>query len=265
MDKLQEIMQWKRAEVAPRVRPVRSSELTALARLSRERPSFFHALKRKDRLTVISEIKRRSPSAGDIAASASAPEQARNYYNAGTDAVSVLTDQKFFGGTIQDLWEVNDLLRGRPDTPPTIRKDFFFHPIQVVEAAEAGASAILIIVAALPDDEIASLQETANEAGLDSLFEVHNAGELERAMAFQPTIIGVNNRNLRTFKIDLATSEELIPQIPPKCLRICESGITSPDDAARALSCGADALLVGEALMRAENTEEFLHSLQLPR
>lgn len=258
-------MNWKRQEVAPRTRPVRENELLRLARETASRPSFFQALKNPEHLTIISEIKRRSPSAGDIAASASATEQARSYYNAGTNAISVLTDEKFFGGDIRDLWEVNDLLSGRPDTPPTLRKDFFFHPVQVVEAAEAGASAILIIVAALPDEEIRQLFDAANLAGLDSLFEVHNQEELDRALVFSPKIVGVNNRNLKTFQIDLAVSEALIPQIPADKLRICESGIKTVEDAERALQAGADTLLVGESLMRAPDVEQFLRSLQLPR
>jgi indole-3-glycerol phosphate synthase len=265
MDKLQEIMNSKRREVAPRIRPIRESELVRLAQNAHTRPSFYDRLKNPARLSVISEIKRRSPSAGDIAAQASAVEQARNYYNAGTDAISVLTDEPYFGGHIRDLWEVNDLLSGRPDTPPTLRKDFFFHPIQVVEAAEAGASAILIIIAALSDDEIRALYDAANLAKLDSLFEVHDLDELERALAFSPRIVGVNNRNLKTFQIDLATSEELIPQIPANMVRVCESGIRTVEDAERALNAGADTLLVGESLMRAENTEQFLRSLQLQR
>lgn len=258
-------MNWKRQEIDSRIRPVRESELAKLAEESRRRPSFFRALKNPEHLTVISEIKRRSPSAGDIAAAASAAEQARCYYNAGTNAISVLTDEKYFGGNIRDLWEVNDLLAGRPDTPPTLRKDFFVHPIQVVEAAEAGASAILIIVAALTDEEIKVLFDAANLAGLDSLFEVHNQEELDRALKFSPKIVGVNNRNLKTFQIDLAVSEVLIPQIPANLVRICESGIKSIEDAERALQAGADALLVGESLMRAPDVELFLRSLQLPR
>lgn len=258
-------MNWKRQEVANRVRPIRENELVRLAQETAARASFYEALKNPEHLTVISEIKRRSPSAGDIAAAASATEQARSYYNAGTNAISVLTDEKFFGGHIRDLWEVNDLLSGRPDTPPTLRKDFFVHPVQIVEAAEAGASAILIIVAALNDAEIRELYEAASLAGMDSLFEVHNQQELDRALAFDPQIVGVNNRNLKTFHIDLAVSESLIPQIPTDKLRICESGIKTVDDAQRALEAGADTLLVGESLMRAANVEEFLRSLQIPK
>ncbi len=261
MDKLSEIMAWKRQEIAPRVRPVKDRELARLAELPRRGKSFADALRRSSGLAVISEIKRQSPSAGTIATGIIAAEQARKYYNAGTDAISVLTDEKYFGGTIQDLWEVNDLLGPRDDAPPTIRKDFFVHPIQVLEAAEAGARAILIIVRALTDEEMKVLFATAREAGLDALFEVHSLPELERAVKQEAEIIGVNNRDLARFKTDLAYSEEIIPEMPEGCIAVSESGIHSVEDAQRVFECGADAILVGEALMKMEKPENFIDAV----
>lgn len=257
MNKLDEIMAWKRQEVAQRTRPVKDSELERLARQPRTGHSFAEALRRPRGLAVISEIKRRSPSAGAIR-DVDAAEQARLYYNAGTDAISVLTDEKYFQGHIRDLWEVNDLLARRPDTPPTLRKDFFVDPIQIVEAAEAGARAILIIVRALTDDEMRRLYSAATLAGLDSLFEIHEEAELERALAQDARIIGVNNRDLTRFVTDLAFSETIIPQIPAHCIRVSESGITSLEDAARVRAAGADAVLVGEALMKAPDVEALM-------
>ena len=134
------------------------------------------------------------------------------------------------------------------------------HPIQVAEAAEAGARAILIIVRALEDDEIKALRGAADAAGLDSLYEIHEERELEKALRFDPKIIGVNNRDLKRFKTDLAVSESLIPQIPDGIVRISESGIFDPEDAERARACGADAILVGEALMRAEDPEALVEA-----
>ena len=218
-------------------------------------------MKRERGLAVISEIKRRSPSAGAIAESISAPEQARKYYNAGADAMSVLTDEKFFGGTIRDLWDVNDLIGPREDARPTLRKDFFIHPLQVLEAAEAGARAILIIVRALNDEEIKTLYEAANLAGLDALFEVHSLPELERAVEHEATIIGVNNRDLSRFVTDLKFSEEIIPEMPADCIAVSESGIWTPEDAARVQDAGADAILVGEALMKMEKPERFIDAV----
>lgn len=260
MDKLTEIMAWKRKEVAQRLRPVKDSELERWRGVT-GRPSFLEALRRESGLSVIAEVKRRSPSAGAIAEEIVAAEQARAYYNAGTNAISVLTDEKYFGGTIRDLWDVNDLLGGRRDTPPTLRKDFFVHPLQVVEAAEAGASAILIIVRALDDEEIADLYRSAQMAGLDALFEIHSMPELERAVNADARIIGVNNRDLSRFVTDLALSEQLIPEFPSDTIAVSESGIRSIEDAARVHDAGADAVLIGETLMRLEDPEPFIRAL----
>lgn len=263
-DKLTEIMAWKRQEIAPRVRPVGLPELErANAALPRP-PSFAAALRRTDgRLAVISEIKRRSPSAGDIKAGASALEQAKRYQVAGADALSVLTDTKYFGGTLDDLREVTAHFAAVPPARPCLRKDFMVHPIQVLEAREAGASAILIIVRALTDEEIRTLFAAATAAGLDALFEIHVEAELERALAAGAKIIGVNNRDLAIFKTDLGLSERLIPQFPKHVTAVSESGIFTGGDAARARAAGAHAVLVGEALMRAPDPAaliaEFRH------
>lgn len=260
MDKLTEIMAWKRQEVEARIRPIKGAELERW-RNAAGRPSFAQALQRETGLSVISEIKRKSPSAGAIAEGIDAVEQARKYYNSGTDAISVLTDEKFFGGSIKDLWDVNDLLANRDDTPATLRKDFFVHPIQVLEAAEAGAAAILIIVRALKDDEIKTLYETASQAGLDALFEIHDMRDLDRAIAANARIVGVNNRDLSRFVTDLSISEELIPEFPSDVIAVSESGIWTLEDAERVYSAGADAVLIGEALMRMDDPEHFIRSL----
>ncbi len=259
MDKLSEIMAWKREELAGRMRPVRDEELLRFGRGERPGKLFAQALRREDgMLAVIAEIKRRSPSAGEIAAMPDATEQARLYVNAEVDCMSILTDEKFFGGSLKDLWEVTDFLHDRGRRVPCLRKDFMVHPLQVVEAAEAGARCILIIVRALADDEIRVLREAAEAAGLCSLYEVHTAGELERALAHEPAILGVNNRDLSRFVTDLGISEALIPEIPEGVVKVSESGIFSAEDAARAADCGADAILVGEALMRADDPEELV-------
>lgn len=252
MDKLTEIMASKRREIAGRIRPVTARELEALAEATQRRPSFFRALDRDDgALAVIAEMKRRSPSAGAIAEGASAVAQAERYARARTDAISVLTDEAYFGGTLNDLRSVTDRLEAEALRVPCLRKDFMVHPIQVVEAAKAGASAILIIVRALTDDEITELHEAAILADLDAIFEVHSEPEIERALKAEADIVGVNNRDLAAFKTDLALSEKLIPLIPRNVLAISESGIFTAADAARAKACGARAILVGEALMRA--------------
>ena len=250
-DKLTEIMAWKRREIAPLLREVPARELAALDASLPRPPGFGAALRRADgRLAVIAEIKRRSPSAGDIKAGASAPDQARRYQAAGADALSILTDEKYFGGTLDDLRSVTAQFRAEPPARPCLRKDFMVHPLQVLEARAAGASAILIIVRALTDADITLLYDAARAAGLDALFEIHHESELERAVRHGAKIIGVNNRDLAIFKTDLGLSERLIPQFPRDVVAVSESGIFTAADAARARAAGAHAVLVGEALMR---------------
>ena len=249
MDKLTEIMAWKRREIAPRLRAVPEAELARLHAQLPPPPAFGAALRRGDgRLAVIAEIKRRSPSAGDIRPGASASEQARRYQAAGADALSVLTDEQYFGGALADLEAAVAEVAGKI---PCLRKDFMVHPIQVAEARAAGASAILIIVRALNDEEIRTLHGAARAAGLDALFEVHSEAEIERAARHGARLIGVNNRDLAVFRTDLALSERLIPLLPAGAAAVAESGVVTGADAGRLRAAGAHAVLVGEALMRA--------------
>jgi indole-3-glycerol phosphate synthase len=258
-DKLTEIMAHKRNEIASLIRPVSEAELSRLDAALPRPPSFSAALRRPDcTLAVISEIKRRSPSAGDIKAGASSLEQARRYQSAGADALSILTDEKYFGGTLDDLRSVTAHFRATPPARPCLRKDFMVHPIQVLQAREAGASAVLIIVRALDDEEIKTLFSAAQAAGLDALFEIHQENELERALRHGAKIIGVNNRDLAIFKTDLALSERLIPQFPREITAVSESGIFTAADAARARAAGAHAVLVGEALMKASDAAALI-------
>lgn len=254
-------MAAKRRAIEHRIRPIRESELERLGRMQRQGGSFLEALAQPDRLSVIAEIKRKSPSAGEIApATLDAVEQARTYVNAEADCLSILTDTDYFGGTLQDLWDVIEFLEQHGRRTPCLRKDFMVHPLQVVEAVEAGARCILIIVRALEDDEIKALRDAAGIAGLDVLYEIHEERELEKALRFDPKIVGVNNRDLKRFHTDLAISEALIPQIPDDVIKVSESGIFDVEDAARARACGADAILVGEALMKAEDAEALVEA-----
>jgi len=175
--------------------------------------------------------------------------QARAYQVAGAAALSVLTDEKYFGGSLDDLRAVTAQFRAAPPARPCLRKDFMVHSFQVLEAREAGASAILIIVRALDDEEIRTLHGAARAAGLDALFEIHNERELERAVAHGAGIIGVNNRDLAVFRTDLG---------PKSVTAVSESGIATAADAARVRACGAHAVLVGEALMRAPDTAALI-------
>jgi len=260
---LSEIMEWKRREIAPRLRRVSEQELSQLDASLPRPPSFAAALRRPDgKLAVIAEIKRRSPSAGDIALGASAVEQAQTYQAAGADALSVLTDSKYFGGNLGDLEQVAAHLKDSGPRLPCLRKDFMVHPLQVLEARRSGASAILIIVRALDDREIGILQAAAKAAGLDALFEVHSEDEIGRAVSNGAKLIGVNNRDLAVFKTDLGLSERLIPRFPAGTVGVSESGIVNAADAARARRAGAHAVLVGEALMRSTDPKALVASFR---
>ncbi len=262
MDKLTEIMDSKRREIAPLLRPVDDEELVAISKKNSHQPSFLRALRRKDGTAVIAEIKRRSPSAGAIADVPSARKQAERYLRAGADALSVLTDLKYFGGKLEDLQNVSHAFSALPNPLPCLRKDFMLHPYQVLEAAVAGAAAILIIVRALEDGEIRAIKEAADTAGLDVLFEIHSEEELERALVAGARIIGVNNRDLARFETDLALSEKLLPKIPQSIVRVSESGIFNAGDVARVRAAGADAVLVGEALMKAKDPGALVRSFR---
>lgn len=261
MDKLTEIMDAKRREIAPFARPVADAELAAFAG-RRLPPGFRQSLDVPGRLTVIAEVKRASPSVGTIKVDVDAVTQARAYADAGADCLSVLTETTYFQGRLADLEAVTADQATRAHPLPCIRKDFMVHPYQVLEAAQAGARCILIIVRGLTDEEIRPIHRAAKLAGLDTLFEVHDEPELERALRHDPDMVGVNNRNLSTFQIDLTFAERVIPRMPKHVLKVAESGIKTPADAARMRAAGAHALLVGESLMRAADPAELLQAFR---
>ena len=261
VDKLTEIMDAKRREIAPFARPVTDAELAAFAG-RHVSPGFRQSLAVPGRLTVIAEVKRASPSVGQIREGVDAVAQARAYAAAGADCLSVLTETKYFKGELKDLIQVVQDQTGWKHPLPCIRKDFMVHPYQVLEAAQAGARCILIIVRGLTDDEIRPIHRAAKLAGLDTLFEVHDEAELERALRHDPDMVGVNNRNLSTFQIDLSFAERVIPHMPKSVLKVAESGIKTAEDAARMRAAGADALLVGESLMREPDPAVLMKALQ---
>ncbi|MFP4351702.1 MAG: indole-3-glycerol phosphate synthase TrpC [Puniceicoccaceae bacterium] len=260
-DKLSEIMAHKRREIRDRLRPVRPEELDRFRRAGAG-GRLARAIAESESLAVIAEVKRKSPSAGEIDGGLDAADQARRYVNGGADALSILTDEKYFGGSLRDLWDVAELLRDHGRETPCLRKDFMVDPVQVLEAAEAGAAAILLIVRALAADELKRLREAADRAGLDSLYEVHSEEELETALAHDPRIIGVNNRDLARFVTDITISERLIPLVPDGILTVSESGVSTGTEAARAREAGADAVLVGEALVRAADPEALVREFK---
>lgn len=224
------------------------------------RPSLYETLINTKTLQVISEMKRASPSKGDIAIDIEPVEQASRYEQAGAACISVLTEQAFFKGSFADLHAVAQAVN-----IPVLCKDFMIDSVQIDYAKAAGASVILLIVAALTDEELSSLYAYATAQNLEVLVEVHDTEELARALKIDAKIIGVNNRNLKTFELDLAHTEEIAKSVNhPEIAFISESGIWNADDAARVASYGAMGVLVGESLMRSGEVEAALQSLQVP-
>ncbi len=245
MSRLDEILHAKRSEVE-HLKPNREAlRKAALAR--NDFRTFQAALEKSDDLALIAEIKKASPSAGVIVERFEPVEIAQNYARAGAEAVSVLTDEQFFQGSLDYLADVR-----RAVSLPILRKDFILDELQIIEAAAAGADAILLIVAALDDDELVRLLDAAATYQLDVLVEVHTLRELDRALETDAKIIGINNRNLATFEVDLAVTEQLSEQVPNGIVLVSESGIKTAADIARIKGCGVNAVLIGETLMRAQ-------------
>lgn len=210
-------------------------------------------------LSVIAEVKRASPSKGDIRPDLRVEEIVRAYESGGARAISVLTEERYFKGSLADLRQA------RSSTAlPILRKDFIVDPYQIWEAAEAGADAVLLIVAALPPLELESLMSVAREAGLGALVEVHASAELEIAASAGADIIGINNRNLSTFSVNLETTLNLLESVPQGCATVSESGIRNREDAALLDDAGVDAILVGETLMRSPDPGKKLRQLITP-
>ncbi len=244
MNRLDEILRAKRTEIE-RLRP-RKVELDRQARTRNDFRNSRAALERSDgKLAVIAEIKKASPSAGVIASSFNPVAIANNYERAGADAISVLTDEQFFQGALSHLVDVRGAV-----SLPILRKDFVLDEIQIAESVAAGADAILLIVAALEQKQLVDLLQAAGNYRLDALVEVHTGEELTRALEAGANIIGINNRDLTTFGVDLGVTERLSKDVPDDVVLVSESGIKSADDVARIKPCGVDAILVGEALMR---------------
>ncbi|MDY7046360.1 MAG: indole-3-glycerol phosphate synthase TrpC [Bacillota bacterium] len=231
----------------------------------------FHAAKQpipfKDTIAtssevqIISEIKRASPSKGDIRTEINPVAQAKQYEACGTAAISVLTDTTFFKGSMEDLQAVAEAVR-----IPVLCKDFIIHPIQIDRAKAAGASIVLLIVAALSKQQLHDLYHYAINKGLEVICEVHQVTELEVLLELNPEIIGINNRNLKTFEVDLQTTAKLAALIPHRdTLIISESGFRTRSDALLARDAGAEVLLIGETLMRATNVSKAFNELKVAK
>lgn len=216
-----------------------------------------HPQLRGDLVSVIAEVKRSSPSKGALAEIADPASLAHAYEKAGASVISVLTERRRFGGSLADLTAVRSAVN-----IPVLRKDFMVDEYQFYEARAYGADVVLLIVAALSTNQLKDYYEMATELGMASLVEVHTHDELDRAMEIEPRIIGINSRNLKTLEVDQQAFAELLPEIPTSIIRVAESGISTRAEVKSAKSFGADAILVGEALVRAGDPLSALHALQ---
>jgi indole-3-glycerol phosphate synthase len=258
---LDEILAVKRDEVTLLRRPDVRDLLHRHALDAPPTRDFAGALRRPDgRLAVVAELKRRSPSKGDLAPDLDPEASARRYEAGGASALSVLTDRPFFDGAVADLQSAREAM-----SLPALRKDFVIDEVQVYESRAIGADAMLLIAAALPDDALlADLRALGDELGLGVLVETHDESEVERALAAGATIVGVNSRSLHTFDEDLGTGERLAKLVPPEVIAIAESAVRSASDAARMAEAGFDAVLVGEALVRAPDPAALVADLAAP-
>jgi len=257
---LDDIFAYKRTELVKRKQARPLTDVQAEAARAAPPRDFVAALRESSsRPALIAEVKRASPSRGLLVEDFDPLRLARTYQQNGAAAISVLTDEHFFQGHLDDLRAIREEV-----DLPLLRKDFVFDPYQVYEARTAGADAVLLIVAMLSDEELHTLHRLARELGMMALIEVHDEAELRRALALRPRLIGVNNRDLGTFAVDLATTERLRPFVPPDVTLVAESGIHTAADIDRLVRIGADAMLVGESLVVAEDTGAKVRQLVRP-
>ena len=245
---LDKIVAHKRGELEERKRNASFLELELLAG-EQDPPRPFRAALQGDDIALIAEVKKASPSKGLLAADFDPIRLAMEYQHGGASAISVLTDEEFFQGSLDHLRRVK-----HNTSLPVLRKDFVIDPYQVVEARAAGADCILLIVSILGDGPLRSLSDLAMTTGMGALVEVHDATEVHRALDAGAELIGINNRDLRSFDVDLQTTERLCQLIPSDCTVVSESGIHGQSDVARLREWGVDAMLVGESLVVAEDT-----------
>ena len=252
---LDEILAHKAGEVAERSRNRPLADVRTAAETNPPPRGFAKALRHR-KPGVIAEIKKASPSKGVIRADFEPAGIARSYEAAGAACLSVLTDERFFQGHDRYLTAAREAT-----SLPALRKDFIVDAWQVFESRALGADCILLIVAALDAPRLAELDALARELGMDVLIEVHDAAEVETALGLGPTLLGINNRDLRTFETTLETTLRLLPAVPPEVTVITESGIHRPDDVTRMRDAGVEAFLVGEAFMREEHPGDALERL----
>ena len=253
---LTKLVEAKRLRLQKAKMRVPDAIVKRMARAASAVPSFQAALETPQRVRIIAEVKKASPSKGVFAPNLDVESLSRQYKEAGAAAISVVTEEDFFLGDLAWVREIRKI-----GGLPVLRKDFVFDPFQIYETRGAGASAILLIVAMLKVDELKALYGLAREVGLDVLVEVHDETELGEALDAGAAIIGVNNRNLKTFKVDVETSVHLSRLIPDDRIFVVESGIQSKEDITRLLDAGADAFLIGEHFVTSSDPAATLRGL----
>ena len=256
MGVLDEIVAHKRTELIERRRRRPVAELETACRGVAPALGFESALRATGRVRLIAEVKKASPSAGVLNAQLDPVVQAKDYVAAGADAISVLTDEKYFRGSLEDLIAVRAAVHA-----PVLRKEFIVEEYQLWESRAAGADAVLLIVAALDRTALCDLMQAAARVGLATLVEVHTEAELDEALAAGAAVIGVNNRDLQTLRTSLEPSLRLLPRVPADRVAVSESGIATRGDVERVVAAGARAILVGETLVRATDVRAKVREL----
>ena len=253
---LDDIVDYKKKELVRQKALVSLSSLEKRAKDADEPRGFAQSLAKAPKMALIAEIKKASPSAGMIRQDFDPIQIAKAYAAGGASAISVLTDERFFQGSLSRLEKVRQAVQ-----IPVLRKDFIIDPLQIYEARAVGADAVLLIVAILNDSQLQAYLDLCTALKMDALVEVHTKEELDRALAVGAQMIGINNRDLKTFSVHLETTERLIANIPKGILCVSESGIKGHDDMRRLAKAGVHAVLVGTSLMKANNMDEKIKEL----
>jgi indole-3-glycerol phosphate synthase len=262
---LDEILAYHRERLPKVMREIPLEDLRAFASVTPPPLNFFEALNSPG-VSLIAECKKASPSKGLLVPNYDPLGLAQIYTRAGASAISVLTDKRHFQGSLEDLRGIKEEMLEERETGfnrkiPLLRKDFIFHPYQIYESRVAGADALLLIVRVLSDSELRDLLSLTHKLGMQALVEVHTVDEMVRALAVNPKIIGVNNRNLQTFEVDFENTARLRDMVPEDILLVGESGIKKVDDVAKMAEIGVDAVLVGESLVRSSDVFQATKSL----